>query len=43
MDLECEHASILGKKINSLARVVMEIFNFFVSVPLLLGHPVDVF
>ena len=29
MDLKCEHASIIGKKIAPFARAVVEIFNFF--------------
>ncbi len=29
MDMKLEHASTIGKKISSLARVVREIFNFY--------------
>jgi hypothetical protein len=38
MNLECEHASILGKKMSPFGRAVMEIFSFF-SVSLLMAHP----
>ena len=41
MDLECEHASILSKKMNPFGRVVMEIFSFF-FVELPMGHPIFV-
>jgi hypothetical protein len=39
MDIKLEHASIINKKISSLAQAVMEIFNFF-SVTWLLAHSV---
>ncbi len=39
MDLECEHASILGKKMSPFGRAVMEIFKFF-FVELLTVHPI---
>jgi len=39
MNLECEHASTLGKKMSWFGRAVIEIFNFF-SVSLLMVHPV---
>ena len=29
MIMECEHASILGKKMSPFGRAVMEIFNLF--------------
>jgi hypothetical protein len=38
-DMECEHASTIGKKSITFTRCVMEIFVSF-SVAWLLGHPV---
>ncbi len=41
MDLKCEHASILGKKMSPFDRAVTKIFNFF-FVQLLMGHPINI-
>ena len=29
MDMKLEHTSIIGRKVSSFARAVMEIFNFY--------------
>ncbi len=39
MDINSEHASMSGKKINPFFRAVTEIFKFFIA-KLFMGHPV---